>query len=179
MSLADRSFDTAVDRIEQLTVAYGAFAVEERGGTLPVEVHERVVDRSASGEPIGGVSTWVRNDDGEVLLVRRREEAAWADPAGTRRPDETYTAAASRVVREEAGIECEITGVHHAVVFELAPVEPETGPPVVRLDVVFEGTSRSVSPTPRGTDVEAVRWWRTLPDQLLYPSLTHLPIPDA
>jgi len=53
----------------------------------------------------------VVNDQGEILLIRRTDNANWAVPGGGMDLGESITDAAVRETQEETGITCEITGL--------------------------------------------------------------------
>jgi ADP-ribose pyrophosphatase YjhB (NUDIX family) len=62
-----------------------------------------------------GVFVTLFDDDGRVLLVRRRDVPVWNLPGGRVEPDETPWQAGLREVREETGLEIELerlTGVY-------------------------------------------------------------------
>ena len=55
------------------------------------------------------VAAMVTNDDGEILLVKSPWRG-WEYPGGLIEPGETFQEALHREIREEAGVEVEITG---------------------------------------------------------------------
>lgn len=63
----------------------------------------------------GGAGARVTDDEGRVLLIRHpRDPDQWVLPGGGHEPGETFAETAVREVWEEAGVECEITGVWQA-----------------------------------------------------------------
>ncbi|CAL9423851.1 NUDIX hydrolase [Streptomyces sp. enrichment culture] len=56
-------------------------------------------------------SAVVTDGDGRVLLQRRRDNGLWALPGGAMDMDESLPGAAVREVREETGLDVEITGL--------------------------------------------------------------------
>ncbi|MFE3170406.1 NUDIX hydrolase [Amycolatopsis sp. NPDC059090] len=57
------------------------------------------------------VSAFIQDDEGRILMIRRTDNDLFAIPGGQLELGETLAEAAVREVREETGIECEITGV--------------------------------------------------------------------
>ena len=56
-------------------------------------------------------STYVEDDLGRILLIRRTDNGLWALPGGGMDPGETVTRCAVREVKEETGIGIEVTGL--------------------------------------------------------------------
>lgn len=65
----------------------------------------------AANSLVPGGSAIVANETGEVLLQRRSDNDRWALPGGTMDIGETIGDAVAREVREETGIEAELTGI--------------------------------------------------------------------
>lgn len=57
------------------------------------------------------VSAFIQDEDGRILMIRRTDNDLYALPGGQLELGETVAQAAVREVREETGIECEITEV--------------------------------------------------------------------
>lgn len=71
-------------------------------------------DDPAAPEPnslVVAASAVVTDGDGRVLLQRRRDNGLWALPGGALDMDESLPGAAVREVREETGLDVEITGL--------------------------------------------------------------------
>ena len=60
---------------------------------------------------VPAVSVIVPDSDGGILLIRRTDNSYWAIPGGGVEPGESVSQAAAREVREETGMECEVTGL--------------------------------------------------------------------
>jgi ADP-ribose pyrophosphatase YjhB (NUDIX family) len=60
---------------------------------------------------VTAVSAVVPDDQGRILLIRRTDNNYWSIPGGGVEPGESVSQATAREVREETGIECEVTGL--------------------------------------------------------------------
>lgn len=58
-----------------------------------------------------GAGVFIRDDRGRVLLVRRADSGNWSLPGGMQDIGESITQTAVREVREETGLDVEITGL--------------------------------------------------------------------
>lgn len=65
----------------------------------------------AANSMVPSVNIVVENDRGEVLLIRRTDNGNYALPGGAIDLGESMTQAAVREVKEETGVDCEITGL--------------------------------------------------------------------
>jgi ADP-ribose pyrophosphatase YjhB (NUDIX family) len=68
-------------------------------------------DAPKANSLVVAVAAVVRNDRGEVLLIERTDNGLWALPGGAQEIGESVTDAVRREVREETGIEVEVTGL--------------------------------------------------------------------
>ncbi|MGV9363680.1 NUDIX hydrolase [Amycolatopsis sp. NPDC003731] len=57
------------------------------------------------------VSAFIQDGDDRILMIRRTDNDLYSIPGGQLELGETLSQAAIREVREETGIECEVTGV--------------------------------------------------------------------
>ncbi|MFJ9780650.1 NUDIX hydrolase [Amycolatopsis sp. NPDC101161] len=57
------------------------------------------------------VSAFIQDDEGRILMIRRTDNDLYSIPGGQLELGETLAEAAVREVREETGIECEVTKV--------------------------------------------------------------------
>ncbi|MFF2849577.1 NUDIX hydrolase [Streptomyces sp. NPDC058001] len=65
----------------------------------------------APNSMVVAASAVVTDDEGRILLQRRRDNDLWALPGGGMDLDESLPGAAVREVREETGLDVEITGL--------------------------------------------------------------------
>ncbi|MBB6089849.1 NUDIX domain-containing protein [Halobacterium salinarum] len=105
----------AVDqRLDRLRDAHGPFPCHtetvENDPALFAHGRELV---AAGGR--GSAGARVTDTDGRVLLIRHPgDPEKWVLPGGGHEPGETFAETAVREVWEEAGVECELTGVWQA-----------------------------------------------------------------
>ncbi|OXM56624.1 NUDIX hydrolase [Amycolatopsis thailandensis] len=78
------------------------------------------------------VSVFIQDDDGRILMIRRTDNDLYSIPGGQLELGETLAQAAVREVREETGIECEVTGViglysnpNHVIAYDDGEVRQE------------------------------------------------------
>ncbi|HCU96032.1 MAG TPA: NUDIX hydrolase [Actinobacteria bacterium] len=60
---------------------------------------------------VPAVSAIVPDSDGRILLIRRTDNDYWSIPGGGVEPGESVSQAVTREVREETGIDCEVSGL--------------------------------------------------------------------
>lgn len=71
--------------------------------------HDPAAPRADSIPP--GAGALIRDERGRVLLVRRADSGNWSLPGGMQEIGESITQTAVREVREETGLDIEITGL--------------------------------------------------------------------
>lgn len=100
----------------------------------------------------------IRDDAERVLLVRHTDSGLWVLPGGSMLPFETPADAAVREVREEAGIEVELTriiGVYGGAAFAITYAN---GDRISYAMTTFEGRMTGGSARPDGVETAEVRW---------------------
>lgn len=176
MTIETRSRRRVDGALATLHQRWGVDRTVETRWAVPPAGYDRTAERFAAGT-VGGAGAWVARDDGAVLLVRERDSEGWGEPAGKHEPGEAPAATARREVREETGLAVELD--HVALAQRAVHVDrtDDARPPIHRLVVVFAARRAGGTARPREDGVEAVRWVRDHPDELLYPALAELPIP--
>ncbi len=78
------------------------------------------------------VAAFVQNSDGRLLMIQRTDNDLWAIPGGAQDIGESTAEAAAREVREETGVEVEVTGLvgiysdpRHVIVYDDGEVRQE------------------------------------------------------
>jgi ADP-ribose pyrophosphatase YjhB (NUDIX family) len=81
---------------------------------------------------VPAVTAVVRNQDGHLLLIERADNGLWALPGGAQDIGESVLDAVRREVREETGIEIEVTGLsgiysdpRHVIAYDNGEVRQE------------------------------------------------------
>jgi ADP-ribose pyrophosphatase YjhB (NUDIX family) len=176
VGLHDRSRRRVDAALERLEADYGPFEVHEDRYAVPTDRYEAIRERFEAGS-IGYAGVWVTNDEGEVLLIDEAGREGWSEPTGKHRPDERLEETARREVREETGVESEITGVALAHVVEMVDAENPDRPSIVQLVLAFAGRYLGGTPAPSEEKIRQVRWWREHPETLVYEGLRNVDIP--
>lgn len=76
---------------------------------MPKTDHYADPEAPKANSLVVAVGAVVRNDRGEVLLIERTDNGLWALPGGAQEIGESVKDAVRREVREETGIEVEVT----------------------------------------------------------------------
>lgn len=86
----------------------------------------------AANSVVVAVSVFIQDDGGRILIIRRTDNNLRSIPGGQLELGETLAQAAVREVREETGIECEVTGViglysdpNHVIAYDDGEVRQE------------------------------------------------------
>jgi ADP-ribose pyrophosphatase YjhB (NUDIX family) len=113
----------------------------------------------AANRLVPSVNVVVSNDRGEILLIRRSDNDNWALPGGAIDLGESLMQAAVREVKEETGIDCEITGLvgiftdpKHIILYT------SNGEARQEFSVVLTAVARAGMPTVSPESVD-VRWF--------------------
>ena len=148
MDVAGRSRSRVEERLTRLEEEFGTPEVMQTALEVGKRRYQRTLERSHDGQL--DVQCVVRDDGGAVLLGEGNGE--WIVPRT--RPDEPPAAAARRIVRETAGVECSIVDAVSADIHGIHNEDDESASTVYRLSVVFTADVVD-SADPNG---ESVRW---------------------
>lgn len=100
----------------------------------------------------------VVNDRAEILLIQRSDNGNWALPGGALDLGESLPAAGVREVREETGIDCEITGLVGLYTDPRHVIEyTSNGEVRQEFSVVFTARAVGGAPAPSSESTQ-VRW---------------------
>jgi ADP-ribose pyrophosphatase YjhB (NUDIX family) len=99
---------------------------------------------------IPAASAVVADDQGRILLARRRDNTLWTVPGGAMEPGETIAETALREVVEETGVQVEITGLVGIYSNPRHVVEYADGEVRQQFSVCF--SARPISGAPSETD---------------------------
>jgi len=146
------------------------------GGPVGVRDQRRAVRRVHFHDPDAPVAVVVapsvfvavRNDDGQLLLVRRCDSGTWELPGGRVDVGESAPAAAVREAAEESGLHVQITGLVGLFTDPAHVVEPAVGGEVRQQFVVcFHGYTAGGSPRPDFVETSDAAWIDPLSVEML------------
>ena len=109
--LADQARQQAEQTRHQFASNYEDYSTFSRHRSVSRPRFKTVAERTRDNGLPYGVHTVVTNDTGEVLLVRHDDVDMWVLPGGQVDGTESFREAASRELREEAGIEATDEGL--------------------------------------------------------------------
>lgn len=89
-------------------------------------------DAPKANSIVPAVSAIVTDEEGRILLILRTDNGYWSIPGGGLNPGESVAAATVREVKEETGIDCQVTGLvgiysdpHHVAAYDDGEVRQE------------------------------------------------------
>ncbi len=128
----------------------------------PIGEEDKLAAHRDGGKLHRAFSVFVENDEGEQLLQRRARSkyhfrGLWANACcGHPRPQEDIAAAARRRLREELGLDVELSEIFS---FAYVAEDPESGLTERELDHVFVGTCNGFA-QPHPDEIDEIRWVR-------------------
>ena len=183
--LSIRSRRAVDDRLAALRDEYGEFPVLDWTAVNDPGFFDHGVDVFEAGH-CGGAGARVTNDDGQLLFIREpRLPETWVMPSGGHEAGETFPETARREVWEEAGVDCEITGVWRAVRKRFVhEADPERRGYLLEVFFTAEQVGGEAGTYPErwdeseGEEVLEVRWFDEVPDRAMDVVSDPLAAPD-
>ncbi len=121
---------------------------------------------------VPAVSAIVTDDYGRILLILRTDNSYWSIPGGGVKPGESVKEAAAREVKEETGIDCEVTGLigiysdpRHVAAYDDGEVRQEFS--ICFTTRMLGGNERTSA---ESAEVKFVAW-QDLPEYEMHPSI--------
>lgn len=115
-------------------------------------------DAPPANSMVPSVNVVVLNDEGAFLMIRRTDNDNWALPGGGMDLGESIADTAVREVKEETGVDCEVTGLvgiytdpKHIILYT------SNGEARQEFSIVFTARATGGEPTPSDESKE-VRW---------------------
>lgn len=144
------TYEDIEERLSRLEQVYGTVTVNQSTFEVEGERYRRV----AEGTRADGVDVHVvvHNDTDDVLV--RRRDSGWTIPQGTVKRGESPEAAAERIVRESADVDCAVQDVANATIVGICNSEDPSAETLYQLQIVF---TAEVEEPPAST-TETVRW---------------------
>ncbi|WP_123535651.1 NUDIX hydrolase [Halosimplex salinum] len=163
MTVEERTREEVDRRLERLEAEYGAFPVAEETVQNDPEFFESGVEMVEEGW-IGDAGAFVTDDENRALLIRHESEPdQWGTPGGGHEPGETMAETARREVREETGIEADLTGIFRGRRKTAVHADdPERR--FQMLTVWFEGEARATEIDIGDDEIAEARWFAESPD---------------
>ncbi|UPV73066.1 NUDIX domain-containing protein [Halorussus limi] len=179
----DINAETVERRTDRLLAEYGDVPVKERTWERSPERFAREVRQAEDGY-VGGAYAWVvrrpdeatdltesmppeaEDDRKRALMILGRGADRWGLAGGGLEDGETHEEAARREVREETGVECDLTDLfllRHVTVVSEGDSERRIHFLYAFFDATYEGGSITVQPG----ELDGAAWFAEPPERLL------------
>jgi ADP-ribose pyrophosphatase YjhB (NUDIX family) len=129
-------------------------------------------DAPKANSVVPAVSAIVIDAHGRILLILRTDNGYWSIPGGGLNPGESVAEATAREVREETGIDCQVTGLvgiysdpNHVAAYDDGEVRQEFS-----ICFTTRMTGGSMTPSSESAQVEFVRP-DAIPGLRMHPSI--------
>lgn len=173
-------------QIDGLHEAYGEVSVVEETVVVDAESFPEYV-RNARDGYVGSAYTWVTRQPEQAgersesysggvenreraLLILPRGESAWGVPGGGLEGEESFEAAAVRETREEAGVDCEVTGLWHLEHRRWRSEDDSDGRVSHTLHGYFDADYVGGQIAVQGSEVNGAAWFAERPARLMDPT---------
>ncbi|PRX43850.1 ADP-ribose pyrophosphatase YjhB (NUDIX family) [Prauserella shujinwangii] len=107
---------------------------------------------------VPSVTVAVRDDRGRLLLIHKVDNDLWALPGGGHDPGERITDTAVREVKEETGLDIEVTGLVGTYTNPGHVMAYDDGEVRQQFSLCFHGRWVGGQPREDGTETKAARW---------------------
>ncbi|MEV6832866.1 NUDIX domain-containing protein [Amycolatopsis sp. NPDC051102] len=107
---------------------------------------------------VPSVTVAVRNEQGQILLIHKIDNDLWALPGGGHDVGERIADTAVREVREETGLEVEITRLIGTYTDPRHVIAYDDGEVRQQFSLCYEARWLSGNPREDGTETKAARW---------------------
>ncbi len=173
VSLEARTRRSVDEHVDRLRATYGDAPVVEETKRVP-SARFRSLARVALDGYLNGAAAFVR-DDGRLLPHRPVDSDRWTAPGGGWEDGETFVETAVREVREETGIDCDVTGLRFVWLVRYVAGEEESSKnelageradAVWQLNVFFEGRYVDGDPVAEDEEVADVGWFESVPESV-------------
>jgi len=168
--------------IERYQERYRPVTVERETVELPADSWAESLDHARDGYD-GGAYAWVVRSPTDVtppsetyvgdgvdrhraLMILPRGDDAWGLPGGGRESGESFEDAAIREVREEAGIDCEITGLWHVRHLEWTSEDEDDDRRTHSFHPFFEAQYADGSISVQAAEVAGAAWFARPPERM-------------
>jgi 8-oxo-dGTP diphosphatase len=180
MAAINESF--VVDRIERLRDDYGEAPVDEDVVEIPPAEFPEYVQNARDGY-VGSAYAWVVRQPEQAgersetysggeesreraLMILPRGESFWGLPGGGREGDETFEETAVREVREETGVDCEITDLWYLEHLRWVSEADDDDRATHTLHVFFDGAYADDTISIQQAEVNGAAWFAEAPGRL-------------
>lgn len=170
------------DRIERLRDNYGEVPVEDGTVEIPPEEFPEYVKNARDGY-VGSAYAWVVRQPAQAgepsetysgadetreraLQILPRGESFWGVPGGGRGDGESFEEAAVREVREETGVDCEITGLWYLEHLRWKSTDDSDDRVTHTLHVFFDGGYVDGTISVQQAEVNGAAWFAEPPARL-------------
>lgn len=156
--------------LNRLRERFGMYELAEERTTRPPDLYEGGLELVEEYGMLADAGAIVRNDDGQVLLVRHPEVEGWGHPSGMYEGEASLVETAEREVRAATGLDAEMTGfrfVRERHIVREVDREIEPGdllpPSYPMITVVFAAEASGDVEVPADAPVTDARWFDHLP----------------
>lgn len=168
---------TVNNYLEALQESYSEVPVEDHQKVVPTDEFDELVDQN---DYIGGAYAWVVRDPTDaasvsesfryepgtsrrVLFYLPRASDTWGLPGGGQEGAESFAEAAVREVREETGVQCEVTGLWLLRRLEWVSEETDDDRSTYSIQVFFDARYTGGTITIQPGEANGAAWFANLP----------------